>query len=245
MTHAEIEWKILEVFYRCNIKSFPINLFDLLAQYGYECIEYSEQPEKKQRACMTYSEDSFKLNDKVYYNDTVSFCRRRFSLAHELGHIALGHAAPYTQKMEQEANYFASHILAPRMAIHYARCKNASDVAKIFKMTFKAAGYAFDDYRRWRRHVIYHKMSNLDKCMYAQFYNKQYDCFVWNISICKRCKSEFINNPDDYCGMCEHYERELKYLDDALLRKMRTYQEPEHIPGFIAAESKREQAQYI
>lgn len=47
---------------------------------------------------------------------------------------------------EAEANFFASNILAPRMAIHYARCKNEADVARIFEVSCEAAQYAFDDY---------------------------------------------------------------------------------------------------
>ena len=62
-----------------------------------------------------------------------------------------------SQQNETDANYFASNILAPRIAIHYSECKNANDVSHIFSMSYSAAEIAFDDYRRWRRYVAYHK----------------------------------------------------------------------------------------
>lgn len=40
--------------------------------------------------------------------------RRRFSIAHELGHITLGHRHGETEVAEQEANAFAGALLVPR-----------------------------------------------------------------------------------------------------------------------------------
>lgn len=40
--------------------------------------------------------------------------RRRFSIAHELGHITLGHRHGETDVAEQEANAFAGALLVPR-----------------------------------------------------------------------------------------------------------------------------------
>lgn len=239
MDYAKIKHAVLEVYQKCGVDSFPINCFDLLQQYGYACKEYSEQEEEKQERCFQVSDDAFRLKNIIYYNDLASFRRRRFSLAHELGHVVLGHKAPYTRLMEQEANYFAGQILAPPIAIHYSKCKNATDVSKIFVMTHEAAGYAFDDYRRWRRYLVHHEMSSLDKEMYTHFFNEYYDCFVWNISRCKRCGSMLINNPKDFCGECDYNFAEMKRFNEMIYRKA-SYAEEEYIPGFNAAEKQRE-----
>lgn len=245
MTHEEIEWKILEVFQKCNVRSFPIDQFDILEQHGYKCIEYTEQSEEKQEACLKISDDAFRLNDKVYYNDQAMFCRRRFSLAHELGHIVLDHQTPYTNIKEREANYFASRLLAPRIAIYYAECKNANDVSKIFQMTYEASSYAFDDYRRWRRYAIYHKKHSLDKLMYKQFYNDTQKCFVWSIRKCLGCKTELFNHLEDKCDYCKMYTHrpDCIYEENKLLvakARERIRQPIEYIPGFYAAERLRE-----
>ena len=245
MTHEEIEWKILEVFQKCNVRSFPINLFDIIEQHGYECIEYTEQSEVKQEACQQISDDAFRLNNKVYYNDQAMFCRRRFSLAHEIGHIVLGHRTPYTNVKEREANYFASRLLAPRIAIYYAECKNANDVSKIFQMTYEASSYAFDDYRRWRRYAIYHKKHSLDKLMYKQFYNDTQKCFVWSIRKCLGCKTELFNQLEDKCDYCKMYTHRPDYLYEENKRLVtnargRISQAAEYIPGFNDAADLRE-----
>ncbi len=206
MTHEEILWKILEVFRKCDVRSFPINCFELLKHYGYECQEYSELEPNKQEVCYQVSEDAFRLQDKVYYNDNAKFCRRRFSLMHELGHIVLNHQAPYTQKNEQEANFFAGNILAPRMAIHYARCKNPNDVAELFRLTYEAASYAFDDYRRWRRKAIY-RMTAYDKAMYQHFYDDKEKCFVWSVRKCQRCHATLYNTTKTICNVCKIYRK--------------------------------------
>lgn len=246
MTHENIQWKILDVFQECKVKSFPVNIFNLIEHYGYECREYSEESQFKKEACHKVSDDAFRLKNKIFYNDTAPFCRRRFSLAHELGHIILEHCSPYSEYMEKEANYFASRLLAPRMAIYYAKCKNATDVSKKFKLTYEAASYAFDDYRRWYRYVIYHKMSQLDKRMYSQFYDIEHKCFIWNIHKCYRCGITLFNQTDDLCEQCKSNKpdlEELRIRNQYYISKARwkINHMPDPIPGFSHTEELNEQ----
>jgi hypothetical protein len=122
----------LDVFKKCNIKSFPINCYDILKQYDIEVYPYSSLSDNLREYCIKFSNDALKYRDKVCYNDDLPPGRIRFSLMHELGHIVLNHSNNHTPQMEQEANCFASNILAPRMTIHYAKCKNETDVSKLF-----------------------------------------------------------------------------------------------------------------
>ena len=52
----------------------------------------------------------------ILYNDSsvIGEPRRRFTLAHELGHYALGHLGD-SEPEEQEADTFARNLLAPRL----------------------------------------------------------------------------------------------------------------------------------
>lgn len=231
MTHEEILWKILEVYQECNVKSFPINCYELLKHYGYECKEYSELEPEKQEACFQVSNDAFRLHNKVFYNDNAKFCRRRFSLMHELGHIILEPKPPYTQMDEHEANFFAGNILAPRMAIHYAKCKNANDVANIFRMTYEAASYAFDDYRHWRRTAIY-RMSTYDKAMYQHFYEEAKECFIWNQHPCARCHTTLYNTLETHCNTCKIYPKTYQGYPAYLF----SYAPPKQREDFLIAE---------
>lgn len=197
-----INKSIINTYQVCEIRSFPLNCFDILKQYKIDVHSYSSLNEKLREYCMKYSNDALKYRDKICYNDSLPLGRIRFSLMHELGHIVLNHIENRTYEMEQEANYFASHILAPRIAIHYSKCKNENDVAKQFGLTIEAAQYAFENYRRWHRWTVYHKMNEYDKEMYTHFYNKEANCFVYSIKRCAYCDTEIYNSTNILCKKC-------------------------------------------
>ena len=48
----------------------------------------------------------------ILYNDNMDINRIRFTIAHEIGHIALGHEES-NDETESEADYFARHLLVP------------------------------------------------------------------------------------------------------------------------------------
>lgn len=192
MRNEEIQRCVLDTLITCGIHSFPIDCFHIIQQYNFKIMKYSELSTKKYQACMELSEDSCLIGDTLYYNDDSISTRIRFSIMHELGHYLLNSQA------EIDANKFASYILAPRMAIHYANCKNFKDVAKLFDLSSEAAEYAFDDYRRWHRIAVY-KMSELDKAMYKHFYNQEAKKFVYKEERCYGCGSMKYNGAKCSC----------------------------------------------
>ena len=225
MDYNKIVTATIEVFRKCDIHSFPIDCGDLLKHYGYRLFSYKELRDRSPELyslSLGYSEDAFRSGASkiVAYNPDRSHGRIRFSLMHELGHHVLGHTGVSDQN-EKEANAFASHILAPRMAIHYSRCKNANDVARLFDMSFEAADNAFIDYRRWHRNVVIYKMSTVDKAMYAHFFNSDQKCFVWSKRSCCFCGKVLYNSMESHCKICTlppaPKERKLytgRYYDD-------------------------------
>ncbi len=225
MDYNKIVTATIGVFRKCNVHSFPIDCEDLLKHYGYRLFSYKELRDRNPELynlSLEYSEDAFRAGAAkiVAYNPDRPHGRIRFSLMHELGHHVLGHTGASDQN-EKEANAFASHILVPRMAIHYSRCKNANDVARLFDMSFEAADNAFMDYRRWHRNVVMYKMSDTDKAMYAHFYNKEQKCFVWSKQTCCFCGKVLYNSLESHCKICtlppapkEHYQYADRYYDD-------------------------------
>lgn len=194
-----IQTKILEIFKQCSIKQFPINCFSVLKSLEIPLYPYSSLSEIKQKSCHLISDDAFIFSNGIYYNDSVKLDRRlRFSLMHELGHLILKHKDFQDQENEHEANFFASHFLAPRMLIHYTGCKNANDVAKRFLLSLEASDYAFQDYRRWHRLVIY-RMSLIDQEFYDFFYQPKIQKFAYDTHPCIFCQSEIYNQPDEPC----------------------------------------------
>lgn len=206
MDTTEIIKATIKVYKECHVTSFPIDCMALLEHYGYRIFTYDELWKKNQRLydiCLSCSEDAFRdgINKIIAYNSHNPNGRIRFSLMHELGHHIMGHSGE-SDLNEQEANAFASHILAPRMAIHYSKCKNAEDVSQIFEMSHNAASIAFDSYRRWHRRIVTYKMSYIDKLLYGHFYNPENDCFVWSIKECSYCGAILYNSISDHCKAC-------------------------------------------
>ena len=68
----------------------------------------------------------------VLYDERVESERRRaFTLAHEIGHILLGHAGGEDAAIEErEANAFAASLLAPAAAVRYLAHREGCEVSE-------------------------------------------------------------------------------------------------------------------
>lgn len=202
MNYTLIMTKVIEIFQKCNINSFPLDCENIVNILGCKLYKYSELSEAKRQGCLQVSNESMKIHNRIYYNDAImSEGRVRFSIMHELGHIFLGHGEYRNNVLEAEANYFASNILAPRMAVHYSQCKRPKHVMNQFGLTFEAATYVLEDYDRWYRRTS-HKMNSFDKLMYSQFYNPDLKKFVYSVKKCKLCGIELYNTRLHYCIEC-------------------------------------------
>lgn len=187
MDFEEIHRGVLSVLRECRIFSYPFDCMEVMEHYGYKIVPYHCLPQSKKNACLSLSSDACILDDTLFYNHSRPRRRVRFSVMHELGHIILD------SQSESDANKFASYILAPRMAIHYSRCKNAADVSRIFALSEEAAEIAFDDYRRWHRIAAY-RMSMTDREIYRHFYNEDAGKFVYINETCPCCGRKIYNS---------------------------------------------------
>lgn len=109
---------------------FPLDVFELADRMGFKIItakarvgnswkkffEYRRINREKKISGFSYF-DGIEECYVIYIDDIdASSCRQRFSLAHEIGHIALGHIDKGDQdfdEAEKEANYFAGYLLCP------------------------------------------------------------------------------------------------------------------------------------
>lgn len=196
MRYYEIENRILDVYDECEIQAFPFDCHKVLEHYGYRIFTYQQLRKTNYRLysyCCRLSDDAFHYKNLkiVAYDETKLPQRIRFSLMHELGHIILAHNKE-TPHAEHEANYFASHILAPRMAIYYSRCRNKESIAKLFDISLSAAGLALNDYKTWYEKASKH-MRPLDRRMYLHFYDPVSKSFVYHVEECFWCGAPVYN----------------------------------------------------
>ncbi len=104
--------------------------------------------------------------------------RQRFTVAHELGHILAGHVgrfelvnrepSPGDNPIEQEANVFASRLLAPACVLWGCNVQTAEDIRRLCHISHEAA-----EYRMQRMRILYERnrflTSPLERAVYAQF----------------------------------------------------------------------------
>jgi Zn-dependent peptidase ImmA (M78 family) len=104
--------------------------------------------------------------------------RQRFTVAHELGHILLGHAGKYElvnrepsandNPIEQAANVFASRLLAPACVLWGCGIQMAGQIANMCDISQIAA-----EFRMARMAKLYARgkflTSPLERAVFAQF----------------------------------------------------------------------------
>ncbi|MCQ2534055.1 MAG: ImmA/IrrE family metallo-endopeptidase [Clostridia bacterium] len=114
---ALITEKVQQIYDVLNITKVPIDPERILHNLGIDLIKYSELPMIDIVKAIETSMDGFcgilKGRWTVFYNDSLPVNRIRFTLMHELGHIALGHTSSDVRS-ERQANMFSSFMLMPR-----------------------------------------------------------------------------------------------------------------------------------
>ena len=94
-------------------------------------------------------------NFLILYDDTLPRQVARFTIAHELGHIFLGHLlqpigsascttlnrepSPNDDPLEREANIFASRLLAPACVLWALNIRSPEEIAKLCDLSITAA----------------------------------------------------------------------------------------------------------
>ncbi len=117
----------------------------------------------------------------ICYEDTEPSYRSRFTIAHELGHILLGHqlkdGEDHTRtfdkdrpQIESEADMFAARILAPACVIWALDLHTPEEISELCQISHEAA-----EIRAKRMELLYSRnmfLSHpLERQVYAQFKN--------------------------------------------------------------------------
>lgn len=114
----------------------------------------------------------------IVYDDTQSKGRCRFTIAHELGHIFLGHLLTGTKEtraavskrpiIEQEADLFASRLLSPTCVLWGLGLKMPAQISK-----FCGLSYTASKIRCYQMQPIYKRneytMCDLEREVYGNF----------------------------------------------------------------------------
>lgn len=119
------------------------------------------------------------INDKWYiiYDDNMSNERIRFSIAHELGHIFLGHQltnGEYRRTFvidkpseETQADIFASRLLAPAVVLWALDIHSAEEIQKLCSIS-----YSSSKIRAERMKLLYSRNKFLTSQLETRVYNQ-------------------------------------------------------------------------
>ena len=152
--YAKIEIAVTKLFFELSIGTYPIDPFDITNRKGYVLRTYSELSNQKRRALRAKDLDATSFDDPnlktfvIYYDETQTFERIRFTLMHEVGHISLGHKEE-SDLAKKMADYFAAYSLAPSPIIMKYHCEDYIDVANSFVISTECADYSFQRYNNW------------------------------------------------------------------------------------------------
>lgn len=107
-----------------GVQGFPVRIRDLVPSIisDYSTIKFHNTNKLPSSVyALTYKEGG---NIDIAFNNTVSLNRQKFSFAHELGHLYMGHVHggdgidfDSADQAEIEANEFAAELLMPRATL--------------------------------------------------------------------------------------------------------------------------------
>lgn len=114
----------------------------------------------------------------IFVSEICSKERQRFTCAHELGHILLGHVGKYElvnrepsstdNPIEQAANVFSSRLLAPACVLWALNARTPEEIAALCQISYQAASF-----RAERMAILYERgkflSSPLERQVYDQF----------------------------------------------------------------------------
>ncbi len=140
--------------------SFPqIDIIDLLADSGDIALKSYSQAARRCNCSHNYftyhiaeSEYGFTATDPksnnhiIFYNDFKDEKTIRFTLAHELGHIRIGHTED-NEITDKEANCFARNLLCPVQLVHGFGLNTAEDYVECFGISLPMAQASLAHFR--------------------------------------------------------------------------------------------------
>lgn len=165
----DMAWKIL---LQENVTELPVKVGDLCRQMGIK-IAYYDFPDDDDGKSTIIDGQPWILIAK-----DKPVRRQRFTCAHELGHILLGHTGKYKlvnrepsrgdNPIEQEANVFASRLLAPACVLWALKARTPAEISDLCDISYQAA-----EFRAERMDLLHKKgmfLSHpLERSVYAQF----------------------------------------------------------------------------
>ncbi len=190
-------WRVLIKY---QVRRLPIDIAQICIDEGFTLLPYSRMRDGlKQLGFADHAgqTDGFSLRYQnrllLFYDDTVSKQRQRFTIGHELGHYLNGDVTAQSTYRNREpsatddpretaANVTASRILSPACVLWHLGLTEASDIARACDISQTAAEWRAERLRKLtERDKEFHRkyghgsflMSPLERQVYKQFFGTE------------------------------------------------------------------------
>ena len=161
-----------EILLEEKITELPVRVAQICRQMGIQVKMYEPADDNDGYSTIINSQ-AF-----VFISSKASIERQRFTAAHELGHILLGHTGKYVltnrepsgkdNPIEQAANVFASRLLAPACVLWGCNAHTPEEIMKLCHISRTAA-----EFRAERMKLLYDRnkflISPIERQVYQQF----------------------------------------------------------------------------
>ena len=171
-------WNIL---LDCGIDRLPVDLNCICRQLGVGVYRYGDVTVTGETALQGDGLLYFEGNRPVIlFNQDKPAVRIRFTVAHELGHLILGHVAAEqgsavnrdfsvaTDSVEAAANQFAVRLLAPACVLWGIEAYTAGEIARLCNISLRAAQFRAERMLALRERKKF-LTSELEQRVYKQF----------------------------------------------------------------------------
>ncbi len=183
----DLSWQVL---IENNVTELPVKVSRICKKLNIPVISYEKGYQIIKTAGLTEicsQSDGIAFKGCVFYNQECSIGRQRFTVAHELGHILLHTPSIYNREpspkdnpIEQEANVFASRILAPACVLWGLGVTSADEISQLCDISLASAKFRLERlnalYEREREFIKQRGkscflMSPTERLVYKQFHN--------------------------------------------------------------------------
>lgn len=149
-----IESSAVDLYLELNIRRVPVQPLEIAEQLGILINRFSDLPRvvqiqlraEEQEGLSFYSPDTGTF--VIYYDDSFSDARIRFTIMHEIGHIRLGHREE-SDLARRMADTFSAYALAPSPLMGHFSCDDYMDVVNLFGVSKECAEICFGRYQNW------------------------------------------------------------------------------------------------
>lgn len=177
-----------------GINWLPVNPFELYEMHGWILLSWGEAREllndddplrlKKSRAEARTSIIRGSNDYITVYDETIEpFQRIRWTIAHEIGHIVLGHLHDFDKTainrgglnsseyevLEKEADFFASELLAPMGVLKSVGAINSNDIQLVCNISKRASLNRERDIKWWGSSKIAKELDTYLKNKFAEY----------------------------------------------------------------------------